>query len=219
MKLGKVDYGSMLPPAGYRCVNCGAHSVKLWRDVRACADQVVLLCCECAAASQRKDPAWVGRDGMIAEPDGTGTDQIGALLPAVPDEDGRSFWCYTCVPQEAVEWWRRLPTHKVKDEPLGSDLDEAKRIIRSLRGDLAEAEQKMRGWEAAERVMRVQSSGFEKLWGEAERESIAQRKHIKELVALLEELWSWAGCEHSGAASDELRAKYKAALRLKDGGR
>ncbi len=37
------------------------------------------------------------------------TDQIGWRIPAVPTEDGHSFWGYTSVPQSGCNWWYKLP--------------------------------------------------------------------------------------------------------------
>jgi len=38
------------------------------------------------------------------------TDQIGWRVPAVPTEDGGTFWGYTSVPQAGCDWWASLPT-------------------------------------------------------------------------------------------------------------
>jgi hypothetical protein len=40
------------------------------------------------------------------------TDQIGWRVPAVPTEDGKSYWGYTSVPQPGCDWWESLPTSK-----------------------------------------------------------------------------------------------------------
>lgn len=37
------------------------------------------------------------------------TVQIGWLVPAVPTEEGDTFWGYTSVPDAGCEWWYRLP--------------------------------------------------------------------------------------------------------------
>lgn len=37
-------------------------------------------------------------------------DQIGWLVPAVPTEEGDTYWGYTSVPQPGCDWWRDLPT-------------------------------------------------------------------------------------------------------------
>ena len=36
-------------------------------------------------------------------------DQIGWLVPAVPTEEGDTFWGYTSVPEPGCQWWYRLP--------------------------------------------------------------------------------------------------------------
>lgn len=38
------------------------------------------------------------------------SDQIGWDVPAIPDEENVSYWGYSSVPQEGVEWWKALPS-------------------------------------------------------------------------------------------------------------
>ena len=45
------------------------------------------------------------------------TDQIGWLIPAVPVEEGGTYWGYTSVPEPGVKWWRSVPTTR-------SDIDQ-----------------------------------------------------------------------------------------------
>lgn len=40
------------------------------------------------------------------------TDQIGWMVPAVPVDGELAFSGYCSVPQDLVEWWRKLPTRK-----------------------------------------------------------------------------------------------------------
>jgi len=95
-------------PSNYRCSKCDAHRCKLWRQYQTFADNIRLMCGTCALADQKKtgpiDEAGYreGRHGR--------TDQIGWLVPAVPDEENATFWGYTSVPAEGVAWWRALPT-------------------------------------------------------------------------------------------------------------
>lgn len=44
--------------------------------------------------------AWIHRERHAS---------IGWMVPAVPTEDGETFWGYTSVPQAGCEWWHRLP--------------------------------------------------------------------------------------------------------------
>ena len=37
---------------------------------------------------------------------------IGWLVPAVPTEEGNTFWGYTSVPYQGVYWWDNLPLLK-----------------------------------------------------------------------------------------------------------
>lgn len=100
----------------YTCTDCGASGVKLWREYSAFASKTRLLCARCAMADQDK-PGEVDDDGR-RDPDSPcmrRTDQIGYFVPAVPTEHG-TFWGYTSVPQDRVEWWRGLPTYAAKGE-------------------------------------------------------------------------------------------------------
>lgn len=86
---------------------------KLWREYKTCADDTDLLCCDCAAKSQGKDVSTINEKGLYVSDYGR-TDQIGWLVPAVPTEDGTTFWGYTSVPPEGCTWWRQLPTRAPK---------------------------------------------------------------------------------------------------------
>lgn len=109
MKFGRVNYASATPPKAYRCTTCGAHGCKLWREYQTFADHTELVCCDCAGESQKKDVSAIDADGTIPF-EGMRTDAIGWRVPAVPTEEGDTFWGYTSVPTAGVEWWRRLPT-------------------------------------------------------------------------------------------------------------
>lgn len=84
-------------PRGYECAKCGASGVKLWRQTHMIACNMTLMCAKCAKRSERKriDPS-------------SRSECIGYLVPAVPTEEGDTFWGFTSVPQEGCEWWRML---------------------------------------------------------------------------------------------------------------
>ena len=107
-KISAFGYASGECPKGYACQGCGAKGVKLWRRYQTCLDGQDLYCAACALASQ-KEAGPVDGDGYRVGKYGE-TDQIGWLVPAVPTEDGKTFWGYTSVPEPGVVWWRRLPT-------------------------------------------------------------------------------------------------------------
>lgn len=108
MNMGRVDYEGG-PPLGYRCSTCGARNCKLWREYQTFADRTQLLCCDCAGKSQRRDVSGIRYDGKTRGPFGW-SDQIGWLVPAVPHEEGDTFWGYTSVPDAGVRWWKALPS-------------------------------------------------------------------------------------------------------------
>ena len=109
MDLGTIDYTSKIPPSAYRCGTCGAHGCKLWREYQTCADYTELLCCDCAGKNQQKDVSTIDAEGKRETELGR-TDQIGWLVPAVPTEDGTTFWGYTSVSPQGCKWWYSLPT-------------------------------------------------------------------------------------------------------------
>ena len=62
------------------------------------------------ALEQRTPTDIVRERGKLDTGDGFATDQIGWLVPAVPSEEGDTFWGYMSVPQAGCDWWDRLPT-------------------------------------------------------------------------------------------------------------
>jgi len=113
MEHGPIDYKNKIPPLTYSCVKCGAHGCKLWREYNACSDYTKLVCCDCAGESQKKDVSNIDTDGKI-ECDGYKTDSIGWRVPAIPTEDGLTYWRYSSVPDMAIIWWKNLSTRVYK---------------------------------------------------------------------------------------------------------
>jgi hypothetical protein len=86
----------------YACKDCGAKEVKLWRDYSSFHVHLRCLACAC------KDQGKTGFDEKFKS-----GDQIGWLVPAVPDGEG-NFWGYTSVPQDLVDWWHSLLNQESK---------------------------------------------------------------------------------------------------------
>lgn len=105
---GVVDYSKNTTPKGYICSKCGTTNVKLWRQYQTFLNHIELMCVKCAGESEEKDVSSIDDDGKINSEIGGKTDQIGWLIPAVPTEDGQSFWGYSSVPQDGVNWWKNL---------------------------------------------------------------------------------------------------------------
>lgn len=94
-----VDYASGAVPPGYRCATCGAHRVKLWRPYQGPGP---LLCVACAEQNQLKRLGWErNRFGLHS--------WIGWYMPAVPLEDGLSFYAPNSIPADGSMWWNALP--------------------------------------------------------------------------------------------------------------
>ena len=90
----------------YSCSQCKKSGIKLWRKSHTFANCIELVCAKCAVPDIEVD-----EDGRAERDDFGKTDQIGGwLVPAVPVGD--TYWGYTSVPSQDVEWWRKLPTYK-----------------------------------------------------------------------------------------------------------
>lgn len=111
-------------PSDYKCWDCGATNCKLWRY--SGFPPIELQCANCCIKAQCKPELSssfykaASQPGFKLDEDGTWeyipehsqrSDQIGFRLPAVPDEEGIGYWGYTSVPQDGVNWWRKLPTY------------------------------------------------------------------------------------------------------------
>lgn len=97
--LPHIHSGPARTPVGYVCSKCGMAGVKLWRHYQTCLDYQSLFCAFCAEADQGKTYREYGRS--IG-------DSIGWLVPAVPTEDGTTFWGYTSIPSAGCFWWFSL---------------------------------------------------------------------------------------------------------------
>lgn len=97
-------------PQNYKCEECGAHGFKLWRMYQSFIPH--LRCATCAAKNQDKDITSIGKDGTYQTKGKIypKSDQIGWYMPAIPSEEGGSYWGYTSVPEPGIRWWRNLPT-------------------------------------------------------------------------------------------------------------
>lgn len=118
MNLGEVDYTSQIPPPlRYACTTCGAYGCKLWREYQTCADDTILECCDCAGISQKMDVSAIDSNGDVPQGDvldGMRGCSIRWRVPAIPTEDGCTFWGYTSVEAVPLAWWRRLPTRTLE---------------------------------------------------------------------------------------------------------
>lgn len=99
MDIGKINYLTCDTPLQYVCSKCGLIKVRLWRQYQTCADNIKLLCVKCACEDQNEDI-----NNILQH-----RDTIGWLVPAVPTEEGDTYWGYTSVPQNDVNWWYNLP--------------------------------------------------------------------------------------------------------------
>lgn len=95
----------------YACGKCKTTEIKLWRGVHGCPDDNgnKLLCAICLAPGKTVD-----KDGKLQETGEFGmlTDQVKGWLPAIPVGD--TYWGYSSVPSQDVEWWKALPTYRSK---------------------------------------------------------------------------------------------------------
>ena len=80
----------------YKCGGCGASDIRLWRRWNTFVSAQSLTCKLCSEIEQGVE---LGERG----------DEIGNRIPAVPTEEGDTFWGYSSVPDDAVKWWIHLP--------------------------------------------------------------------------------------------------------------
>jgi hypothetical protein len=105
--------------AQYKCEECDAAGVKLWRLPHHASG---LKCNQCIGV----DVDAGGRAPLEPIGDisfhGQQCDQIKGWLPAVPTESHDfGFWGYSTVPIRGVDWWKKLPARKkVLDSFLGT---------------------------------------------------------------------------------------------------
>lgn len=106
-------YLNGITPEDYKCRECGATGIKLWREYNTFNPR--LLCASHAAKGQGKDIGILTPEGKWLDPIvDQWCDQIGWYVPAVPTEDGIGYWGYTSVPDAGVEWWKGLPNGEQK---------------------------------------------------------------------------------------------------------
>ena len=130
IQMQPFTYTDQQAPVGYTCSTCEKKGVKLWREYQTFLEHQSLSCADCAlqrAARNNKDGRGARYEGPVSadghvtvffstcgggDGDAVGrpTDQIGWLVPAVPMENGKTFWSYCAVPDDGVEWWQRLPS-------------------------------------------------------------------------------------------------------------
>lgn len=92
----------------YKCGGCGATGVRLWRRWNAFVSHQSLACKTCSVVSEL-DPSTI----MMR-----GSDQIGSRIPAVPTEENDTFWGYSSVPDDAVQWWLGMPENRSTERIL-----------------------------------------------------------------------------------------------------
>jgi len=131
--LGDFSYATASVPPRYRCGTCEASGVRLWREYQTFLEHQTLACADCAAREQSKNgksySVALRADGhacvtttydrekepklwQIFNGRDEGGDQIGWRIPAVPTEDGQTYWGYTSVPKEGCDWWNALPLRR-----------------------------------------------------------------------------------------------------------
>lgn len=84
----------MILSPDYRCADCGAHGVKLWRGYMEA--RVALRCGACTEKHE-------GRALDLAR-----SCECRWSVPAIPNGCG-GFFSYLAIPPEAAAWWWALP--------------------------------------------------------------------------------------------------------------
>lgn len=99
----------------YYCGKCEQRNIKLWRDVFNVSPGS-LLCIKCIVEKNSKlsfEELDLSADGKmtsnLSQFRNFRTDQIAGRVPAVPSPGYYGYWSYTAVPEEYVDWWKKLP--------------------------------------------------------------------------------------------------------------
>ena len=109
MNFGTMDYTRSVPPSTYLCGRCGVFGCKLWREYNRAADYTELLCCDCAGRVENTDVRAIDAAGKTVWEHGV-THTIGWMVPAVPTENGTTYYSEGALPEVGLRWWTRLPT-------------------------------------------------------------------------------------------------------------
>lgn len=141
-------------PERYVCTKCGASECKLWRQYQTLREHIELLCISCAEKDQKKK----------CELEEGGSDAIGWLVPAVPTEDGETYWGYTSVPISGCDWWDSLPMRAGEKPPFETLSPYMKRRFLLLRQGRDLFKDKL-----AELIKEVMEKGFESARDRASR--------------------------------------------------
>ncbi len=116
--MSNFDYTSNEVPAWYRCRECGAHGVKLFR--LAFARQAATLCFDCCyleidAIDTTAHPGRDRRDCQLqySDADANEMKMLGRRCPAIPlytdDDVTAGLYAFKDV---QIAWWRRIPLRK-----------------------------------------------------------------------------------------------------------
>ena len=92
-------YSDKTTPKGYKCNECGAEGVALWRDYQTFLEHQTLRCFKCVCKKY---------DIKVRDLKNS-VDSIGWSVIAVPTEEGDTYWGYTSIPEQGIDWWRNLP--------------------------------------------------------------------------------------------------------------
>lgn len=95
--------------SNYKCHECGAHDLKLWRECQKIDFRTKLFCAACAEKNQQKEHEENWKSQFLL---GTGSG-IGFLIPAIPKGEN-IFFGYSFIPESGMKWWKNLPKNQIK---------------------------------------------------------------------------------------------------------
>lgn len=112
------DYQTFLDHQSLLCLNCACEEQKKTRTPTEDGASLYTDKIHHWYRTATSEPGWwsgydpakgVPSDAVETKSERERTDQIGWRVPAVPTEDGDTFWGYTSVPQAGCDWWASLP--------------------------------------------------------------------------------------------------------------
>ena len=136
------SYSDAGTPKGYKCGECGATGVKLWREWNTFLDYQTLRCVKCACGGKKQDIITKEVHDVTAMDCQVQHPKAGTLAAAIPTEEGDTYWGYTSVPTLGCIWWYNLPGPRWTAVEIKNYIEQAKSNLQLWKDCLAKPDVK-----------------------------------------------------------------------------